>query len=54
MDKINISPFLKLANKLSPTENSNPETMLKLYRNITCRVVGRNKGDTELSLVNTK
>lgn len=51
MDKFDISPLLKLANAISSFRDENPETLIKMYRQITCRVIGRNKGDVQLSPV---
>jgi hypothetical protein len=51
MDKFDISPFLKLANAISSFRDQNPETLMKMYREITCRVIGKNKREIQLSPV---
>ncbi|KAL7041833.1 hypothetical protein ACKWTF_000916 [Chironomus riparius] len=50
LDTIDITPILQLIKKLSERNGENPEKIIKIYKSITCKFVGQNKKEVQLSL----
>ncbi|CRK94337.1 CLUMA_CG007852, isoform A [Clunio marinus] len=47
--KVNISPILKLSKQICYLNGYNHETAMKIYKNVTCSIVGKNKHETQVS-----
>ena len=51
MSKFDVSPFIKAANAILRMRNQNPDALMKIYREFTCEMIGKNKGEVQLSMV---
>ncbi|KAG5667108.1 hypothetical protein PVAND_015107 [Polypedilum vanderplanki] len=50
LHKIDIGMLLRFGNQMQKFSKNNPKTILDLYKQITCKIVGTNKGEIQLSL----